>query len=380
MPELEAILKLAQWARQQAEDICLVSVVGVEGSSYRKPGARLLLTSSGRRAGTISGGCLEGEVSKKAWWLTENGPVLQRYSSFFDEDSGIAYGLGCGGTVILLLERGPAAHVVLDALRLTVETREPAVVITERGESSAGTRLVMNAAGEILFLASDWAATERGRLGDLARETLADGTRDCLFAREGQPDAPLFCERIEPPPALWIFGAGEDVKPLVEFARELGWYVTVADGRSNLARPERFPQAQRVLAMTPQDSVDLVEKVGAEDAVVLMTHSFEQDSALLAQFLPRPLGYLGVLGPRARTLHILGRLTKAGSGALPMTLDEAVARLYSPVGLDISAHTPAAIALSIAAEVQSVIAARSGNQSCSKPFNKRELHRVADER
>lgn len=356
MPELEDILDLATWAHQQAEELCLVSVVGVEGSSYRKPGARMLLTRSGRRAGTISGGCLEGEVSKKAWWLTEKGPHLERYSSFFDEDSGIPYGLGCGGTVILLLERGLAAQAVLSALRLAVKAREPAVVITERNESSPGTRLVMNAAGEVLYAAPDLASNDLASLQKLACETLTTGTADHLLPRNDLPDTPLFCERIAPPPALWIFGAGDDVKPLVEFASELGWHITVADGRSNLARPERFPHAHRVLTVAPADSGELLRQIGPEDAVVLMTHSYEQDSALLAQLLPRPLGYLGVLGPRARTRHILGQLTRPGSSTLDMTPEEAAARLYSPVGLDISAHTPAAIALSIAAEVQSVLA------------------------
>jgi xanthine/CO dehydrogenase XdhC/CoxF family maturation factor len=174
---------------------------------------------------------------------------------------------------------------------------------------------------------------------------------------------PLFCERIVPPPALWIFGAGDDAQPLVEFAYDLGWRVVVSDGRSNLARPERFPHAHRVVALTPENAATLVEEIGPEDAVVLMTHSYEQDRALLARLLPQRLGYLGILGPRSRTMHILGQILeqpeKPGSGTVRMTLDEALARLYSPVGLDISAHTPAAIALSIAAEVQAALASRA---------------------
>jgi xanthine/CO dehydrogenase XdhC/CoxF family maturation factor len=326
----------------------------------------MLLARGGLRAGTISGGCLEAEVSKKVWWLTEKGPSLQRYSSFFDEDSGVAYGLGCGGTVILLLERGPAAQAVLAALRLTVEDRQPAVVVTELTESSPGTRLVMNAAGEILYAVPGWSESQRNRLEQLAHETLSGGTRNISIAAENAPaDAPgipLFCERIAPPPALWIFGAGDDVQPLVEFAYDLGWHITVADGRSHLARQERFPHAHRVLAVSPDNSATFTGEIGPEDAVVLMTHSYEQDRKLLAQLLPRPLGYLGILGPRSRTLHILKQLTGSGkgtgpeTGTLPMTLDEAVARIYSPVGLDISAHTPAAIALSIAAEVQAALA------------------------
>lgn len=363
MPELESILDLAGRARQQTEEVCLVTVAGVEGSSYRKPGARMLLTRGGRRAGTISGGCLEGEVSKKAWWLTETGPSLQRYSSFFDEDAGVPYGLGCGGTVILLLERGAAAEAVVEALRLAVEERQPVAVVTELSESSPGTRLVMNAAGAVLYAAPEWSDRDRAALEPFAREALAGGSGNRLLVCEGAPAVPLFCERILPPPALWIFGAGDDAQPLVEFAYDLGWHVGVADGRSNLARPERFPHAHRVVALTAENSATLAEEIGPDDAVVLMTHSYEQDRALLARLLPQPLGYLGILGPRSRTMHILGQIleppAKPGSGTVRMTLDQALARLYSPVGLDISAHTPAAIALSIAAEVQAALASRA---------------------
>ena len=156
------------------------------------------------------------------------------------------------------------------------------------------------------------------------------------------------------------------MKPLVEFGRELGWHVTVADGRSHLARSERFPHARRVVALTEDNSTKLMREIAPDEAVVLMTHSYEQDRDLLAQLLARPLGYLGVLGPRSRTMHILEQLTKPETGALPMTLNEAAARLHSPIGLDISAHTPAAIALSIAAEVQAVLAAR-GTGAESEP-------------
>src|ERR1700733_9479893 len=130
MAELRQILELWRAARAQGDDVCLATVVRVEGSAYRKPGARMLLTSSGRRAGTISGGCLEGEVQKKAWWLTEAGSTVQRYSSFFDEDSEMPYGLGCGGTVHVLLERGEAADRTLSALAYGAEKRTGIAIVS----------------------------------------------------------------------------------------------------------------------------------------------------------------------------------------------------------------------------------------------------------
>jgi xanthine dehydrogenase accessory factor len=356
MSELQQILETAERARRQGDEICLVTLVGVEGSSYRKPGARMLLTSSGLRAGTISGGCLEGEVIKKAWWLTAAGPSLQRYASFFDEDAGIAYGLGCGGTILLLLERGPAAEAVIDALRRTWEQREAVAVLTARGDEAAGTQLVMSAAGEVLYAAPTLAEMQLSELQIQAAATLGAGTQTLEMA--GQPH---FCERMDPVRGLWIFGAGDDAQPLAEFAHKLGWWVAVADGRSNLARPERFPLAQRVFTLTADSALDLSPR----DAAVLMTHSYEQDQRLLGRLLPFRLAYLGVLGPRRRTEQILEQLMRPENGGLAFTVEAALARLHAPVGIFIGAHSPASIALSIAAEIQGVFAAQPTAQAAA---------------
>jgi xanthine/CO dehydrogenase XdhC/CoxF family maturation factor len=345
MSELRQILDLARLAQSRGEEVCLVTVVGVEGSSYRKPGARMLLTRGGQRAGTISGGCLEGEVSKKAWWLTAQGASLQRYTSFFEEDSGIPYGLGCGGTILLLLERGQPALATLEALRRTLEHDEPAAVLISIAEQNPGTRCIVSASGQVLF--GDPA------LAPLAVQTLRNGTHTTLLPDSASQATPLFCERIAPPPALWIFGAGDDAQPLAEFAHKLGWRITVADGRSHLARPERFPLARQVLTLTPQTPLPLEPA----DAAVLMTHSYEQDHALLRRLLPLPLAYLGVLGPRRRTRHIIDQIIAQPATLLGLTAEEAMARLHAPVGLGLPGHTPAAIALSIAAEIHSVFAA-----------------------
>src|ERR1700740_3070680 len=127
MAELKSILDLWKEEQQRKQEVCLATVVAVKGSAYRREGARMLITRGGRRAGTISGGCLEAEVQKKAWWLTESGSAVKRYSSFYDEDSEMPYGLGCGGTVNVLLERGEAADRVLAALDQGFNARKGAV-------------------------------------------------------------------------------------------------------------------------------------------------------------------------------------------------------------------------------------------------------------
>jgi xanthine/CO dehydrogenase XdhC/CoxF family maturation factor len=341
MSELKQILDLWKHARGAGEDICLATVVGVEGSAYRRPGARMLLSSGGRRAGTVSGGCLEAEIAKKALWLTEQGPSVQRYSSFFDDDGDLPYGLGCGGTVVVLLERGEAVQGTLEALRRSVEERSPSAIVTRTDTNTAGTALILDAAGEAAFAHEAGEETMR-----FAREALKD--------RQSRSAGNCFVQYVAPPPSLLIFGAGDDARPLVEFAAAMGWHVTVADGRSQLARAERFPGAARVGALEMA-----LKSAGANDAAVVMTHSYEQDRTILRALLGRELKYIGVLGPRRRTERLVQDLI----GEMGLTVETAMARLHTPVGLDLGGHSPAPIALSIAAELQAVFAGRT-----ARPF------------
>lgn len=345
MSELRKILDLWKRASAAGDDVCLATVVGVEGSAYRRPGARMLLTSSGLRAGTISGGCLEAEVARKAWWLTAQGASIQRYSSFFDDDGDMPYGLGCGGTVLLLLERGEPAAQSLEALRRSLEERTPSVMVTKTDREAPGTVLILNHAGDIVFAPG---AVEGAM--ELAREVLA---------RQSSREAgEFFVEYVAPPPALFVFGAGDDAQPLVEFAARLGWHVTVADGRSNLARAERFPEAAQV------EVPEKIPALGPDDAAVIMTHSYEQDGQLLRALLPLEVKYLGILGPRRRTERLVGE----AASALGLSEEECMARLHTPVGLDLGGHSPAVIALSIAAELQAVFAGRSARRM-SQPIH-----------
>ena len=345
MSELKQILDLWKSARARKEDVCLASVVAIEGSAYRRPGARMLLTSSGLRAGTVSGGCLEAEIAKKAWWLTESGASIQRYSSFFDDDGDMPYGLGCGGTVIVLLERGEATHQALEALRRSVEERTESVIVTDTNPEHPGTALIVNGAGEVMF-ARPGGGNE---MAELAHEVARTGISHHVPG--------FFAEFVAPPPALVIFGAGDDAQPLTEFAASLGWHVTIADGRRNLARAERFPQAAKVC-----DLDEALAGIGPETAAVVMTHSYEQDRKVLGSLLGREMKYTGILGPRRRT----ERLVSEVAPQLGLTAEECMARLHTPVGLDLGGHSPAAIALSIAAELQSVFSGREPAGTAAK--------------
>jgi len=339
MSELPLVLKLWREARGRNDEICLATVVGIEGSSYRKPGARMLLTSSGRRAGTISGGCLEAEVQKKAWWLTEAGPSVQRYSSFYDDDSDMPYGLGCGGTVSVLLERGEAAERILAALERSLDSRKGTAfvsVIESESRSELGTRIILSEDGETHL------ASSSRKMVALAHQALQE--RRSLWQ---QGKATIFAEYLPPRVALLAIGAGDDAIPLVEFAGKLGWKTTVVDGRAHLATRERFPAVDDVSVLKAFDQIPLT----ARDAAVIITHSYEQDRAALRGLIPGEAGYVGVLGPRKRTERLLSEIAPE----LGLTVDDCMARLYSPVGLDIGSKDPTSIALAVIAEIHAVM-------------------------
>lgn len=343
MPELKHILELAKRARDANEELCVATVVGVEGSAYRRPGARMVLTRSGQRAGTVSGGCLEGEIAKKAWWLTEKRAAVQRYSSFFDDDGDMPYGLGCGGTVIVLLERGEPAAKTVEALCSSVEERRAWVVVIDTSTEMPGTALIMNDAGEIVW----------------QRPGLEEGVKfanEVRGAKASRQAGNLYIQYLAPPPSLVVFGAGDDARPLVEFMAELDWHVTVADGRSQLIRAERFPQAASVVGLDAA-----LREAATADAAVIMTHSYEQDRQILRGLLDLELKYLGILGPRQRTERLIGDIAPG----LSCSVEDSLTRLHSPVGLDLGGHTPAAIALSIAAELQAVVSGRGAKKTAA---------------
>jgi xanthine/CO dehydrogenase XdhC/CoxF family maturation factor len=248
MKELERILELWSAAQNAGESAVLATVVKTRGSSYRLPGARLLLTQGGQRAGSISGGCLEEELLKKAWWLTENGPTIRRYDTTSDgEIASGGFGLGCNGVIHVLLERLiPGQASALDVIRDVRTERRPASI------------------EHVLAPTEVWV------------ETLQPATR------------------------LLIYGAGDDAVPLTELASNLGWEVWVFDGRAHYARREKFPRAQEV-ALRGTRAVP----IDPWTVAVIMSHSYSQDLEVLRELSSDRLPYLGVLGPAKRTAQLL---------------------------------------------------------------------------
>jgi xanthine dehydrogenase accessory factor len=362
MTDLEHILPLWNELESSGADYVLATVVAVEGSSYRRPGARMLLAQDGRRAGTVSGGCLEAEVAKRAWWLTSEGPVVERYSTL-DDDGDLPYGSGCGGVVYILLERRRTASPLLCALKSTFDARTPLSIAAILEGPLIGMRAFAVPSAETGCDSGNTSqnGSVQSRLQELAEDALAlHRSMERKISVDGTP-VRAWADYRAARPGLWIFGAGDDAKPLLRLARELGWFVAVADGRSHLATQSRFPAADLVRVLPGGDGASTETlPVLSTDAAVLMTHSFEQDSLILASLLNDagefPFAYVGVLGPQRRTREVLveaARLRHLTPG--PDHIDSWLAQLHAPTGIDLGADTPASIALSILAEIQQTI-------------------------
>jgi len=338
------------WKRDSAG--VLVTLVRVEGSSYRRTGAKLLTApGGGGHAGTISGGCLESEVIRRAGWIARENAAIERYATTFDDTADIPFGLGCGGTVELLFEEiaKPEGAALMQAMAASLEGKESTVVSFMPGEGRALRRVIFDTYGAVLFASP---ALNQHKI-DCARG-LTPGTE-----YEGR-----FVEALEAPQRLFVLGAGEDAKPLVEMAALLGWTVIVADGRANLATAARFPRADRVVVLPASGEHGL--DIGPGDAAILLTHSYEQDRSLLMSLLSTSARYLGLLGSRHRSSILVAE----SAAMLGRTVEDCCERIFAPVGMDLGGDGPEVVALAIVAEVQAVISGRMGS---SRKLNAAEI-------
>lgn len=339
---------IAAW--QSAGGVCvLVTVVGTRGSSYRSPGARMLILPDGSRIGAVSGGCLEGELCRRAHWWTAQMPAVLKTFDTSTQGNNEGFGLGCGGGIDLLIERLPA----VSALGNEGEEQTHPLLALERvhrtREASALAVMIEAKAGSGLTVGERFTVETRKHdpeIAGLLERCHGLGYTFTHELREGR----IFLESLSAPIQLLVCGAGTDAQPLVEQAAALGWDVAVTDQRSDFARAARFPEAGRVLVAKDASAFDAL-KLDGRTAAIVMSHSFAQDTFFLEVLLARRIGYLGVLGSRRRTLDLLARL---GHDAMPPAL-------HAPAGLDIGAETPEQIALSILSEVQATFAGRRGS-------------------
>lgn len=327
MSEIDEVLEAARALREAGTPAALATVVSVRGSSYRRPGARLLVPADGRPVGLISGGCLEEEAARLAREaITLDAPVLVTIDHSAEGDELWGMGLGCRGIIDLLAEPPAMAAETLAALDAA------------RGEGRA-TYLLTGLDGS------------RRSLSDVEADAL--GERAALAVAHGRPIliGESVLDPILPPLHLVLCGAGPDAGPLAAAGMRQGWRVDVVDPRRPNLRPDRFPGA-RLLDAEPAEAADAVG-AGEWTAVVVMSHDYLRDAAFLGSFLGRGVAYLGVLGPRDRTDRLLAELPSAIS-------DDDRRRLHAPAGLDIGADGSEQVATAIVAEILAVLHGRSG--------------------
>jgi xanthine/CO dehydrogenase XdhC/CoxF family maturation factor len=337
--ETERIVRAIRSGRQAGRRMALATIVRVRGSAYRREGARILIRDDGSYECLLSGGCLEPAVADAAARVIATGRrVIVPYD--LEEDSVWSVGIGCSGAVdihIEPVEEDALTTEWLDAL----EDAQPAVLVTAL--AGGGGRLLVGekaVSGDLGDPGLNGEAVRRAR-ARLAALPAGSGT-DWIGGVE------LFFEVNAPPPHLVVFGANSDAEPLVAYAWDLGFAVTVVDAREAFLSGARFPHARLVSSHFSrfQETVRITEG----SSVVIMNHHLERDRESLRFALQSPAPYIGVLGPRTRFQKLSDALAAGGSAADPAALS----RVRSPVGLALGAETPEEIALSILGEIMAL--------------------------
>jgi len=347
MKELQSIVHILR----STTNGVLATLVKVEGSSYRRVGARLLWNPEGLRVGSISGGCLEDDLIERARVVYTSGEAqLVVYDTTSENDLVWGVGLGCHGVVHLVLERVSGLSPALKGVADAWEKRQAAVIALAFGDQpqQRGTLAGATAQGTV------WVSDRASALAVEENAARCLTSQHSHYSRwlEGPNSSPVLWEYLPPPLRLVIFGAGNDALPLCHLANELGWRVVVVDPRAAYATRARFPLADEVRVL-PADAADTLTWDPWTVAVV-MTHHYRFDVPILKAVLPLNLGYVGLLGPKKRADQILGELADAG---LKLT-EEQRSRFHAPVGLDLGGSSPETVALAIAAEIEAVLNTR----------------------
>ena len=355
MKEIRDIIKAFDEAQKLGKQTALATVVHVEGSSYRRPGARMLIEDDGQLTGAISGGCLEGDALRKALLvMTEKRSRLVTYDTMDDDDAKFGVGLGCNGIIQVLIEPIDISNPdnPIQYLKKVNEKRQTAALVTlfslqDRKGPQYGTCLLLKEDGGLV---QHVPVLKEVLLAD-ANEVLINQNSSFKNYTSDDHNITAFIEVIKPPVSIIIIGAGNDVVPVVNMADILGWETTVVDGRANYAKQERFVSACQVLVAKPENVLEQIT-IDEHTVFLLMTHNFNYDMAMLRQLLGKTVTYIGMLGPKKKRERMLNELKDEGSNFTEQQLSV----LHSPVGLDIGAETSEEIALSILAEIKAMFA------------------------
>ncbi|MDJ0383258.1 XdhC/CoxI family protein [Streptomyces sp. G-G2] len=342
--------ELHRWVGQ-GRDFAVATVVAVSGSAPRRPGAALAVDRDGEAVGSVSGGCVEGAVYELCRRAVEDGTALCERFGYSDDDA-FAVGLTCGGVIDILvtpvLVGSPSRAVFQAALAAAAGGGAAAVARIARGPAELlGRPLLVRADGsyegslgghpglDATAVAETRAMLDAGRTGTL--ELGAEG------ARCGEP-VRLLVESSVPPPRMIVFGAIDFAAALVRIGAFLGYQVTVCDARPVFATRNRFPEADEVVVDWPHRYLEST-RVDGRTVLCVLTHDAKFDVPLLELALKLPVAYVGAMGSRRTHEDRNARLREVGVTEMEL------ARLRSPIGLDLGARSPEETALSIAAEI-----------------------------
>ena len=350
MKEIVDILSAYQKSVAENKKSALATVVKVEGSSYRRPGARMLVTENGALTGAISGGCLEGDALRKALSaIHQQENKLVTYDSTDEDDAKFGVQLGCNGIVHILFE--PISENdkfnPIELLKAANSYRENCVIATLFSlENKQQPGSVM------LFREKQWLEKTAEEISGALKNDAFDVLKLKLsrfetYTIDGK-NFDAFLEFIPPPIQLVIVGAGNDAQPLAEVANILGWEIIVADGRQTHCTSQRFPTAKKIVVAKP-DQLSTQIEIDQQTAFVLMTHNYNYDTELLNLLLTTDAPYIGTLGPKKRLVRMLEELGQI----------EHLQRVNGPIGLDIGAETAEEIAVAIVAEIKTIFSGAS---------------------
>jgi xanthine dehydrogenase accessory factor len=344
---------LAQW--REGKSTALGTVVSTYRSAPRPAGAAMLVTSDERAVGSVSGGCVEGAVFELGQQvLADNTPVLQRYG--VSDDDAFAVGLTCGGIIDIFVEKvDPVGFPELDEVVASVAKKEPvavATVVAHPDPERLGLRMVVWPDRHTGTMGS--ARTDEAILEDVRGALVAGRTATLHYGPDGQrrgEGLDVFVNAMQPPPRMLVFGAIDFAAAMARMGVFLGYHVTVCDARPVFATKSRFPDAHEVVVNWPHRYLKAEVEAGRIDprtAITVLTHDPKFDVPVIVEALKLDLAYLGAMGSRRTHNDRTQRLREAG------VTDEQLAKIASPIGLDLGARTPEETAVSIAAEIISL--------------------------
>lgn len=363
MKELSRIIEAYDQTDFNEKKAALATVVKVQGSSYRRAGARMYITDDGRWVGAISGGCLEGDALRKARQaILQRKPSVVTYDTMNDASAtSLGVGLGCNGIIDVLIEPVDYLNKQIDLFAIFkdfLHNRKRALIATvfnieESMMKGIGQRLIIDSHGRLSSTLEEQSLIRE--VQEDAQQALQVGKSGTKLYKTEKGQIEIAIEVLHPSIELVIFGGGFDVAPVVKIAKMLGWHVTVTDDCIAHTGAKRFPGADQVLHATRETVVGQMN-ITPYTAALLMSHNYKYDLAILPDLLQTDVAYIGILGPRKRTQKMLDELS--GNGKNVSERDQQ--RIHSPVGLDIGAETPDEIALAIVAEIQARYQGRNG--------------------